>query len=84
LAGILLALLLWALPWLSLHDTHHAFEQGETACTVAQIVHSQGAGILPAAASLVAPLPVALIPVPVPAILACPNAPCPAARSPPV
>jgi hypothetical protein len=84
LAGALLLLMLWALPWLSLHDTHHALERGDLSCPVAQIVHSQGAGILPS--SLALPQPPAGQAVALPDPLALPSriAPEPAARSPPV
>jgi hypothetical protein len=84
LAGALLALLLWVLPWLSLHDTHHALERAAPVCAVAQIVHSQGAGILPATVALAQPLPADIAPLPAPAALSSRSAPPAAARSPPV
>jgi hypothetical protein len=84
LAGGALLLLLWMLPWLSLHDTHHALETGATTCTVAQIAHSQAGGVLQSTPSLI-PLAVGVrieFPVPVaPPSLAVPR---PAARSPPL
>jgi len=83
LTGAVLALTLWALPSLSLHDTHHAFEKGAVDCTVAQIVHHQGAGVLPSTAALIPP--VQSEPIALPAPLTWPSriAPAPAARSPP-
>jgi len=83
-AGCIIAMLLWILPWLSLHETHHALDNKEPNCSVAQIVHSQAGGVLQTTLAvvpngveftLVFPVPVALFPV---------SAPQPAARSPPV
>jgi len=83
LAGAVLALLLWMLPWLSLHDTHHALERGAPACQIAQIVHSQGSGILPASVALAPPLLADIVPLAEPVALLSRSAPQPAARSPP-
>lgn len=84
LAGALLALLVWVLPWLSLHDTHHALERGEPTCQVAQIAHSQGGGILPPVPVLALPPLADRVPVPAPVALSSRSAPPPSARSPPV
>jgi hypothetical protein len=84
IAVALLALWLWVLPWLSLHDTHHALQGGETACSVAQIVHSQSGGILPLLPALAPPPAAEPIPLPAPLVLHSRIAPEPAARSPPV
>jgi len=83
LAGSLLALLVWVLPWLSLHDTHHALERGEPACEVAQIVHSQGGGILPATVALATISVTSAVPLTAPAPYPSRSAPPHAARSPP-
>lgn len=84
LAGAVLALTLWALPWLSLHDTHHALERGDLSCPVAQIVHSQGGGILPSSPALPPLLAAQAVVLPDPPALPSRIAPEPAARSPPV
>jgi len=82
-AGALLAVSVWVLPWLSFHETHHALDADEPTCTVAQIVHSQAGGIVPALPALDLPPAVATVPLPDPIVLSARIAPEPAARSPP-
>ena len=84
-ASAVLALTLWALPWLSLHSTHHALEIGDISCPVAQAAAHQGAGVLPpAAAALDLPLAAGTVALRDPAALTTRAAPRPASRSPPV
>jgi hypothetical protein len=86
------ALLIWALPSISLHDTHHILERAshdvvdttDDACPVALIAHSQAGAVLPVLAAPMQPVPAgAVLPLD---LLALPSriAPEPAARSPPV
>lgn len=83
-AGALLALWVWVLPWLSFHETHHALQADEPACAVAQIVHSQSGGIVPALPALALPPIVATVSLPESVVLSARIVPEPAARSPPV
>jgi uncharacterized membrane protein YjfL (UPF0719 family) len=83
-AATIFVLWVWALPWLSLHETHHLMDNGDETCPVAQVAHSQAGGVLQATPVLTLPSVVfALVPQEPVAAVSC-IVPEPAARSPPV